>query len=370
MSARPRKRILYLINDLRRAGAETQLVRLVIGLDRSRFSPIVVLIKEQNDFADELAMADVPVVRLRRRHRFDVGVVRRLHREILQLRPALLHACLSYANLLAVAAARGAGFPPVVVSQRSSYENTLSPLRRALARTTQRLAAHVVVNSQAARNEEIAAGFAPDRISHIANGIEVPPQLATDRNDLGLPAGPLALCVAQLAPEKGHADLLAAWPRVRSAIPAALLALVGDGALRPSLESEARRLGVHDSVLFLGFRHPAAPYLAAADVVVLASRTEGMPNALLEAMALGKPVVATRVGGVPELVSDGESGVLAPPGDPAALAAALAGALASDRREAMGEAGRRRVRDHFSAARMIRETQAVYERVLGGASSA
>lgn len=355
-------RVVFVINDLRRAGAETQLVRLATGLDRSRYEPGVVILKTQNDFEAELTSADVPVARLGRRSPWDVLVVWRLFQHLAAARPRIVHSFLPFANLLTAITARWARVPVVILSQRASYEQTLTPFWRRVARWAHARASHVIVNSDAARREEIAAGCEPGHITCVPNGIDLPAlPVASNRARLGLPDGPLVVCVAQFAPEKGHADLIAAWPRVREAVPTATLVLVGDGALRREIEGLATRLGAGDSVLFLGFRHPAQPYLAAADVVVLPSRTEGMPNALLEAMALGRPIVATRVGGVPELIEDGVSGWLVSGRNPAGLAGGLAALLTDKAAVAhLSAACRARVRDRFTVASMVLATETVY----------
>jgi glycosyltransferase involved in cell wall biosynthesis len=358
-----RTRVVFVINDLRRAGAETQLVRLATGLDPSRFERRVVILKTQNDFESELASAGVSFAALRRRSPWDMLVLWRLYRELAGVRPRIVHAFLPFAGLLTALAAGWARVPIVILSQRASYESTLSPVWRRVARWAHRRASHVIVNSEAARREEIAAGFPAERITYVPNGIDATLPPANDRAGLGLPTGPLAVCVAQFAREKGHADLIAAWPLVRESVPGAALVLVGDGPLRPEIEAQARRLAVHDSVLFLGFRHPASPYLAAADVVVLPSNSEGMPNAVLEAMALGRPVVATAVGGVPELIEHGVSGWLVPARAPAALAHAILVALRDrDLGQSLAAAARARVALHFSTQRAVSATQAIYAR--------
>lgn len=363
------KRVLLVINDLRRAGAETQLVYLATGLDRNRFEPRIVILKTENDFEDELLAAGVPVVALGRRSSWDLHVLWRLRRALRAARPDVVHSFLSFANLLTALVAPAAGVRTLILSQRSSYEASLHPFWKRVARWAHRRASHVIVNSEAARREEIAAGFPKGRITCIPNGVPVPAQPPqADRAALGLPAGPLVVCVAQFAPEKGHADLIAAWPRVRAECPGAMLALVGDGPLRNATEAQAARLGVAASILFLGFRHPVAPYLAAADVVVQPSRTEGMPNAVLEAMALGKAIVATAVGGVPELIEDGSCGRLVLPDDAAALAGAIAACLAAPAEaRALGSAAARRAAQRFSQPKMLEATAEIYGSVLATA---
>lgn len=360
-----RTRVLFLINDLSRAGAETQLVELTLALDRRTYDPSILLLKSRNDFGDRLAAAGVTVIPLRRRGFWDVHVLWRLYREIRRSRPQLFHSYLYLSNLLGSLAARAAGVPGVIASQRSSYEATLTPLVRRVARLSHRLADRVIANSRAAFDEERAAGAPAERLVHVPNGVPFASGPRPDRATLGLPEGPLVLCLGQLEDVKGHRHLLEAWVAVRRSRPEARLVLVGDGPRRSRLEAQARRLGLADSLAFLGFRAPSDPYVAACDVLVQPSLTEGMPNAVLEAMARGRPVVASGVGGLLELVKDGETGLLVPPGEPEPLAAALLrllGDLAF--RASLGEAGRRRVEAHFSVEAMTRATEAVYRELL------
>jgi len=359
-----RRRVLFVINDLRRAGAETQLVRLALGLDPMRYEARIVLLKVENHFAYELGEAGIGVEALHRHGPADLDVVRRLVRAIRRFDPDVVHSYLFLANLLTALAARRLRAPALVMAQRSCYESTLSPVWRWAARLSHRAADRVIVNSRAALAEELAAGLPQDLLVHIPNGIAVPVQPpAADRERLGLPRGPLVACVAQLSAEKGHDHLLAAWPEVVRRCPGSRLALIGDGPLRPALVEQARRSGVADRILFAGFQDPA-PWLAAADLFVLPSITEGMPNAILEAMAWARPVVATRVGGVPELVEEGTTGLLVPPGDAAALATALSELLEDPvRRARLGQAGRARVAERFSIERLVEATEDVYARL-------
>lgn len=359
----PSPRVCLLINDLARAGAEAQLVELALGLKARRYSVEVVLLKARNDFSPGLAEAGVPVTALRRAGWWDVAVLWRLYRHLRQARPDVLHSFLFLANLAGVMAGRFARVPRVVVSLRCSYEAMLGRFWRRVARWSHRRADRVIVNSEATRREEVEAGFPPERLDYVPNGIRLAAAPAPERAALELPEGPLVLSVGQLEAVKGQRYLIDAWAAVRAAVPDATLLLLGDGSLRAELEELTRRQGVAASVRFLGFREPALPYLLACDLLVQPSLTEGMPNAVLEAMAARRPVVATRVGGLPDVVSDGETGVLVPPADPQALARAIVGLLANpDRRAAMGEAAGRRVRDRFPVERMVTLTEEAYRR--------
>ncbi|MBM3269292.1 MAG: glycosyltransferase [Candidatus Sericytochromatia bacterium] len=213
-------------------------------------------------------------------------------------------------------------------------------------------------------------GLLAREVRTIHNGVPQPDAPADPacrpavRAECGLPPdAPLVVTAARLADQKGLHHLLAAFPAVRARVPGAALLVAGEGERRADLEREARDLGLDGAVRFLGRRDDVSRLLAAADVFCLPSLSEGLPLAIAEAMAAGLPVVATPVGGVPEIVQDGETGFLVPPGDAGALAARLAALLADARlREQMGAWGRLRASRHFSLERMATRFEALYER--------
>lgn len=203
--------------------------------------------------------------------------------------------------------------------------------------------------------------FVPSRRrAAVRRGHETPPDV------------PVAIAAASLTPEKRVDRLLRSFALARAKSPDLHLWIAGDGPLRGELESLARDLGIAPFVRFLGLRTELADDLAAADLAVLTSDTEGVPGALLEAASLGLPAVATRVGGVPDCVSDGETGLLVRPGDEPVLTAALGNALAElandgERRRNLGAAARRRVEREFSLPSIARGYVALYRRMLGEA---
>lgn len=219
------------------------------------------------------------------------------------------------------------------------------------------------------RGELLGVGVSEARIAEIPNGVDVRqfrPASDTERQalrgELGLPEGPLVVFTGRFVPAKGLDVLLNAWPAVRERVPEARLLLVGDGELRGALEQQAAALGLGDAVIFAGGHDDPAPFLRAADLFVLPSRAEGMPVALLEAMACGLPAVATRVGGSEELIADGESGRLVASESPAALAAALGELLR--RPGLMGAKARQRIVDHYSLDQIAGRYAALYNRIL------
>jgi glycosyltransferase involved in cell wall biosynthesis len=225
-----------------------------------------------------------------------------------------------------------------------------------------------------ARQVEIEqTGVSPEKVVTIYNGVDAENFSTSGTRTtgqvlqpFGIPTDvPLVGSVGRFRPQKGYADLLVAMKQVKENAPTARLLLVGDAELQADLEAKAMSLGLDEVVTFAGVRTDVPEILTALDVFVLASLWEGMPNAILEAMAAGLPVVATAVGGTPEVVVDGVTGLLVPPRDPTALAQAITRLLDDpDLRQRMGRAGRERVLQHFSVEQMVKRTQTLYEQLL------
>lgn len=227
----------------------------------------------------------------------------------------------------------------------------------------------VITVSDGLRAEMARAGLRPERLTTIHNAIDVAAFRAQGAvpADLGVGAGPVVMAVARFIAEKRLDIFLAAAARVHSQIPTARFVLVGDGPLRPALEAQARAAGLDGAATFLGYRRDVAALMAASDLVVLSSDYEGCPMVLMEAQALGKPVVATRIPGVDEIVEHEATGLLVPPGAPDALAAAMARLLTDDSlASALARGGARRVESSFDVHTVARRTRAVYERVGTG----
>lgn len=248
----------------------------------------------------------------------------------------------------------GAG--ATVADVRASYKGAL--LQAALR------AAHASV----ALSDEMAdqlrtLGVAPDRILRVDNAVDVD-RFQPCAADAERP--PTVLYVGRLSPEKGGDVLLRSWPAVRGALPQARLIVVGDGPMRAELEALSRELGVADSIEFRGaVREHIERCYQAADVFVLPSHREGVSVALLEALACGLGVVATRVGGTPEIISDAVSGLLVPPADPGALADGLIQTLSdAGLRARLAHAGRARVLGEFTSAAMAARVAALYARLI------
>ena len=202
-------------------------------------------------------------------------------------------------------------------------------------------------------------------VTYIPNGVDA--ALATAGEDASLPceAGPVVLCMGRLSREKGQDILLEALALAIHEVPDTVVWLAGEGPTAPQLERQSDRLGIRDRVRFLGFKEHIAPLLRRASILALPSRGEGLPIAALEAMSMGVPVVGVAVGGVPDLVSSREVGLLVPPENPVALADALQVLLKDpSRARRLGAAGRAHVTANFSSDRMADATAEVYRSVL------
>jgi teichuronic acid biosynthesis glycosyltransferase TuaC len=232
----------------------------------------------------------------------------------------------------AVLAARMLGVP-CVVKLHGSDINLIAkePGPRKMTSWALPQAARIVAVSRALADEVVELGVDRNRVSIVMNGVDgdlfKPGDRAAARKQLGLPDGPLAIYVGNLKPEKGVLDLGKAWSGVLRHVPNATLIIVGDGPLKAELEAVTKPLGERVRLIARRPLEEVPSYLAAADILVLPSHSEGTPNVVLEALASGRRVVATAVGGVPDLITSGKLGTLVPPHDPDALADALMLAL-------------------------------------------
>lgn len=295
-----------------------------------------------------------------------------------ELRPDVLHTHQVGALFHAGRAARSLGIPVVVHTEHGNHlgKPGVSRLRR--WRTAwlwwwaARYARKFYCVSKDIMAEMSSRRIVPvHKLSVILNGINTDPfREAVDRTEVraafGIPANaPLIGTVGRLNEVKNQELLIRAFARVRLEVPAARLLLVGDGPLRADLTGLAARLGVGDAVHFAGYQSRPERFLATIDVFALTSRTEGLPLAVLEAWAAGLPVVASAVGGLPDLVTDGRTGLLFPSGDEAALAVLLRGLLRDRaRRHALGEAGQNEVFERYDLRRMAAEYEAQYQALL------
>lgn len=368
--------IVYVIDKMGRGGSQTHLGGLISALDRRRFRPSLVCLIRGGPVASRLEQAGVPVRVLGLRRAYGLRATLAfvdLVRWLRQLRPQIVHTYLSMANVYGALAARAAGVSRVVTTRRDTGFGDGHLMRSAL-RATNRWAARVVAVSQdAARIVREREGLEDDLLEIVPNAIDLSRfaprgRRAAVRAALGLPKSTqVAVTVTHLSPVKGVDILVEAAERVCRDMPQALFLVVGVGAEREAIAGSLARLGLEGRVRLLGERTDVPDLLEAADLFVLPSRSEGQPNAVLEAMAMGLPIVATRVGGVPELVRDGVEGVLVEPGSAGALAEACREVFASpDLGAGLGRAAQARARRDFGLGTMVRRYDSLYEDLLRG----
>jgi glycosyltransferase involved in cell wall biosynthesis len=244
-------------------------------------------------------------------------------------------------------------------------------MQRRLQKMVCRLADCVLVNAQAIRENLIEQGYDPNSIVVIRNGITFPKSAGKGRGsalrqELGLPLSARLVAVfSRLNRMKGVQYFLDAAIVLARRFPDVCFLVVGDGGSKKELEEHARRLGLGQRIVFTGFRGDVPDLLCEVAVSVLPSLSEGTSNTLLESMAAGIPVIATTVGGNPEVIQDGISGLLVPPRDSGALAAATARLLEDgDLALRLGRAGMRRVSELFSIEGSVHETEHLYQRLV------
>lgn len=291
----------------------------------------------------------------------------------------IVHCNSSKAGILGRMAARLAGAPVVVFTAHGFvFNEPMSPARRLVYTWLERLGVwlsdSVIAVSEADRESALSTRVASgERITVIHNGIDsdlMPPVAGpTIREELGLePSAPLIVNIANLYPTKGHSYLVRAFGQVVKEHPGAHCAIIGDGSLRPDLESQIRGSELSSSVHLMAARDEAGRCLAKEPALfVLSSIKEGCPFALLEAMSAACPIIATRVGGIPELIDHEETGLLVPAADPDAMARAISDLLNDPQRaRKLGAAARERAHNTFSLDRMIDQTEELYRRLLSG----
>src|SRR6266566_1151759 len=358
-------RIMFAINTLERGGAECQLVELATVLDRARFGPSVVCVVAGGPLADELAAAGVPVSVFSARTL--PGLVA-LTAHTRRLAPDIVHAFLFGSNVIATFAATIARVPTVITSRRSlSFFKDGRPHYDLLQGIANRFTDVVIANSEAVRADTIRRErLDPAKVRVIHNGVDLTrfgdaAAASAIRAELLSDGGGLLLVVvANLTPYKGLDYFVDAWREVLKQVPEARAVVVGEGPERKSLE--ARSVDISPSIRFIGRRDDVPAILAAADLVVQASLEEGFPNAVLEAMAAGRAVVATAVGGTEEIVQQERTGRLVPERDSRALAEAIVSLLRDpDSRHAFGHAGRQRIENSFSISPMVARYSTLYE---------
>jgi glycosyltransferase involved in cell wall biosynthesis len=349
-------RVVHTVLQLDTGGMEKLLVEFARHADRSRFDLHFVSLTTRGRVADEIEALGWPVTALQTPQGLRPGLVLKLAKLFRRLGADIVHAHNSKPLIYCGPAARLAGVRPVVYTRHGTRQGA-----RRGETILYRLAVHTADRAVCVSEDNsrlcVRDGVAAHRVHKVWNGIDTNRFAFVGPN----PGGP-AVMVGRLSPEKNVETLLRAVPLITQARPDFRLEIAGDGVCLPALKALARELDLGDRVAFLGDVRDVPSLLARASMCVLPSLTEGISLVLLEAMARGLPVVATRVGGNPEVVSDDETGLLVPAGAPEQLAAAILRLHADpDLGRKMGEAGRGRVEAHFDVRQMVAGYESIYD---------
>jgi glycosyltransferase involved in cell wall biosynthesis len=380
-------KIIRIIARLNIGGPAIHVVNLNAGLDPTRFKSLLVSGTENPgegsmlDYAVSRGVQPIVIPEIVGEATFkprDVKAMAKLYRLIRQERPHIVDTHTAKAGFVGRLAARLAGVPTVVHTYHGHVlHGYYSPLKTWLLRRMEqalaRLTDCIVAVSEQVKRDLVTYGVAPpEKVTVIPLGFELEPFLSceTHRGELHREFGlsgdtRLVGIVGRIFSIKNHRLFLDAAAQVAAREAAARFVIVGDGVLRPEMERHARALGIADRVIFTGWRRDLPRIYADLDVLVVSSDNEGTPVSAIEAMASGCPVVATRVGGLPDLIAEGETGYLVPPRDPEALADAILRLLQNpDAAARMGQTARAVAQERFTLRRLLADTENLYQQLL------
>ena len=368
-------------------GTETFVIELVRNLDKEKFSPLLYCLDYGGDIADILRReisalgCEFIAAPYDTGAKLDFRAVSRLRKKIKDEGIELIHSNGGYATIAGILAVLGSPVP-IIETMHNDILTYSAKTKFVSGLLSHRLNLRIAVSGSIAESVPGSGFLIPQKKADmvIHNGVDTgafpPPAggLAEKRKELGF-SGPVIGCVAKLMRRKGHAYLLKAAARVKEAFPTVAIILLGAGEEEGNLKAQSRELGIEDNVRFLGCRSDVPRWLAICDLAVLPSLSdkegvpaEGLPLSILEAFAAGKPVIATRTGGVAEVVRDGENGFLVPPADPERLAEKMIYLLSEPgTAEKMGLAGRAMVEKEFSIKATVGRYEKAYSEAAGPA---
>jgi glycosyltransferase involved in cell wall biosynthesis len=364
----PPTRIAFCITDLDAGGAERALVQIVTRMDRARWEPFVFCISGEGELARPLREAGITVVCLGARKRHGLSVVWRLSRLLAKLRPTILQTFLFHANIVGRLAGKAARVPVIVSGIRVAEKR--GSLRLWIDRATDWMVSrHICVSQDVAAFSAARGGLPIDKIRVIPNGVDARAFAEAEPADLrqfGIPPGSRTLLfVGRLDPQKGPFVLMAAARELLPRHSDLHLLLVGDGPLAENLRKWVAMETFSDRIHFAGRRTDVPSLMRAANLFVLPSLWEGLPNVVLEAMAAGVPVVASRVEGISDLLTDDRTGLVVPPNSAPDLIAAI-GRILADPQHAhqMGHSAQQYVRTEFAWDGIVEKYVSVYGQFL------
>ena len=369
--------VMLTINKLLIGGAEQQFLELVKGLDKNRFNTIVVTLYPGGDLEDEVKnIPDIEYVCLHRKGKYSFFTLFSVFRLLWKKHVDIIQPFLTPATFFTLLPAVIKRTPVKIITERGNLRRNTGLGYNLYLRFEDwltRFANVVIPNSKSGQDYLITRGIKQEYIKVIYNGINTQrltpalPEIVQIKKALKLAENEKVVGIsASLYSLKDHATFLRAAQIISGTMPQVKYIILGDGPLRSDLEQMARDLGIESRVLFAGNQMEVGPYLSTFDIACLCSKEpEGCSNAILEAMALGKPVVATNVGGNIELVEDGQTGILIPAQNPEVLANAIMSLLGNpEQAREMGRRGQEKINREFSLQRMVRDYETLYEEMV------
>jgi glycosyltransferase involved in cell wall biosynthesis len=373
---RARRRIFYLVDSLQVGGTESQAAELALRMPASEYEITLGCLSVQGPLLEKLKGSAVMVREFHPRGGIDspsgIYQLARLAAFLRRGRFDVVHTHDLWSNLMGVPAARLARVPVIVSSRRDlAHFDWYEGSKRVWLRRIQNLSNVVLANATPVRDALIAEdGFATEKLRVIHNGVDTEKfrRAKRDRERLfpGIGNQKLVVLVGNMHSDvKGHSWLISSAPAVLREFPETRFVFAGDGDARPQFEEQVANLHLEHQFIFMGRRSDIPDVLASCDIAVLPSKAEGLPNAVLEYMAAGLPTIASRVGGNPELVEDGVTGLLVPPQDIEALSGALLRLLRDpELARRIGSNGQHLAVENYSFERLIREVDALYTELL------
>jgi glycosyltransferase involved in cell wall biosynthesis len=364
-------RILFVIDGFEFGGGERVFLQLALRLKERHH--VFVATHASGNFAHKLKMLGIEPFSVNMNRTLAFKPIRQIKDIISQYEIDLVHSQGARADFFARAAGGITKAPHVLCTVAMPVEGfDVGSLKKGIYRFMDHLLGHfverfIVVSDSLKSTLVEGRGISDQRVVRIYNGIELDkynPDMKKNslRDQWDIPlAVPLVGAIGRMVWQKGFKYLIEAVPEILQSIPEARFLLVGEGPLRPNLENVARKLNVHERVIFTGFRSDIRELLCTIDILAVPSLLEGFPMITLEAMAMAKPIVATQIEGISEQILDGEEGILVPPRNPNAMAAAVL-RLVQDKEfsSRLGAAARRKVESCFSVEKMVTETEKVY----------
>lgn len=349
--------VLFLLEDLCYGGTQKQLLELAARLDRNRFAPSILTLTGPTDLDDQAARSNIPLLHIGASRKVDPLFFGRLPNYIKKFKPDIIVPGTALPNIWGRIWGKLLSVPVIIGTCRGGG----APARQH-ERYLWRFADHIICNSQASIEAMADRGVPRKHMSFIANGLDLERFHPTREKG----SGQLILCVARICEDKDHETLIKAFASIAPLYINARLRLVGEGPLLESVENLVKALPpeIATRIELPGACNDPAPHYDQASIFALSSIREGQPNTILEAMASGLPVCATRAGGIPDLVSEGQTGLLSVPGDSEGLAHNLALLLGqSSLRLELGQAARKFVEKNFSFTTMVENHAILFERL-------